>query len=181
LLSAVPAAADLSIPTGAEFIKAFMRGILTAVSAKAAEPLGPVVQQNFTAPGEVRDCRPISERRNDALPPAMTDRVGKIDALLCRGEANSVENVSKGEGQGGTSDHRVLLRGTDITASTMPAGCLVAALRKITSVALDRATARVIGKPNRPKTAVDPDRVAVILRLVIALIGGFLPIYSVAG
>jgi hypothetical protein len=130
LLPAVPAAADLSIPTGAEFIKAVMRGILTAVSAEAAEPLGSVVQQDFTAPGEVRDRRPISERRNDALPAAKTNRAGKIDALLCRGETNSVENRSKGEGQGGTSDHRVLLRGTDIIASTMPAGCLVAALRE---------------------------------------------------
>ena len=42
LLSAVPAAADLSIPTGAEFIKAVMRGFLTAVSAEAVEPLGSI-------------------------------------------------------------------------------------------------------------------------------------------
>src|SRR6516164_11433257 len=98
LLPAVPAATDLSIPTGAEFIKAVMPGILAAVSAEATQPLGSVVQQNFTAPGDVRDCRPISERRNGALPAAKRARVGKIDALLCRDEANSVENISKGEG-----------------------------------------------------------------------------------
>jgi hypothetical protein len=151
LLPAVLAAAYLSIPTGAEFIKALMRGIRAAASAEAAEPLGSVVQQNFTAPGEVRDCRPISERRNDALPAAKKDRAGKIDVLLCRGEANSVENISEGEGQSGTSDHRVLLRGTDIAASTMPAGCAGGAPREIRPVALDQATARVIGKPKRAR------------------------------
>jgi hypothetical protein len=130
LLAAAAAAGYLSVPTGAEFIKALMRGVLTAVSAEAEEPLGPVAQQNLTAPSEVRNYRPVSERRNDALPAALKDRAGKIDALLCRGEANSVENISEGERQGGTSDHRVLLRGTEVAASTMPAGCLVAALRE---------------------------------------------------
>ena len=43
LLSAVLAAAYLSIPTGAEFIKALMRGIRAAASTEAAEPLGSVV------------------------------------------------------------------------------------------------------------------------------------------
>jgi hypothetical protein len=85
LLPAVPAAANLSIPSGAEFIKAVMRGFLTAVSAEAVEPLGSVVQQKFTAPGEVQDRRPIYERRYDALPAAKTDRAGKIDGLLYRG------------------------------------------------------------------------------------------------
>jgi hypothetical protein len=121
-----------------------MRGFFTAVSAEATEPLGSVVQLNFTAPGEIRNCGPIFERRNEALQAPKKDRTANIDALPCRAEANSVENISEGEGQGGTSDHRVLLRGTDIAASTMPVGCLVAAPREIRFVALDRATARVV-------------------------------------
>jgi hypothetical protein len=73
----------LGIPTGAEFIKALMRGFLTAVSAEATEPLGSVVQLNFTAPGEIRDCGPIFERRDEALQAAKKDRTANIDALPC--------------------------------------------------------------------------------------------------
>lgn len=40
--SAVPAAANLGIPAGGELIKALVRGILPAISAEAAEPLGSV-------------------------------------------------------------------------------------------------------------------------------------------
>jgi hypothetical protein len=123
LLPALAAAAYLRIPAGAEFIETLMRGILAAVSAEAAESLRSVVQQNFAAPGKVRDCRPISERRNDTLPMGKTDPAGNTDALLRRDEANSVENIAEDEGQGETSDHRVLPRGTDIHASTMPTGC----------------------------------------------------------
>jgi hypothetical protein len=85
-----------------------MRGLLTAASAEAVKPFGSVAQQSFAGPSEVRDCRPIFEGRNDALPAAKTDRAGKTDALLRRGEADSVENIAEGEGKGGTSDHRVL-------------------------------------------------------------------------
>jgi len=53
----------LGIPTGAEFIKSLMHGILLAVWAKAAETLAFVVQQNFAAPGEVRLCGPNTKRR----------------------------------------------------------------------------------------------------------------------
>src|SRR6516164_7824841 len=60
---ALPATAYLGIPTGAEFIKSLMHGILLAVRAKAAESFAFVVQQNFAAPGEVRLCRPNTERR----------------------------------------------------------------------------------------------------------------------
>jgi hypothetical protein len=133
-----------------------MRRILTTVSAEAAEPLGSVVQLNFTPPGDVRDCRPISERRDDTLPAPKNDRTGKIDVWLCRAEAHAVENISEGEWQGGTGDHRVLLRGTDIAASTMPTACLVAALREIGSVALYRATARVIGTAAHDVSIVGP-------------------------
>jgi hypothetical protein len=51
---AEPAAAYLGIPAGAELIKALMRGILPAISAEAAEPLGWVTQKNFAAPSVVR-------------------------------------------------------------------------------------------------------------------------------
>jgi hypothetical protein len=44
----------LGVPTDAELIKAFMRGILTAMSAKStAPPLSLVARRNFAAPGEV--------------------------------------------------------------------------------------------------------------------------------
>jgi hypothetical protein len=131
-----------------------MRGFLTAVSAEAVKPLGSLVQQNFTAPGEIQDRRPISEPRDDALPAAKTDRAAEINALLYRGETKPVEDGSKAEGQGGTSDHRILLRGADIVASTMPAGCLVAALRENQVMVLDEATARVMGKRNRARVIV---------------------------
>lgn len=52
LLPAAAAAGYLSVPTGAEFIKALMRGTLPAIWANAAKPRGLVVQKNFAAPGE---------------------------------------------------------------------------------------------------------------------------------
>ena len=107
------------MPTDAELIKTFMRGIFTAISTKSAEPLGVVARRNFAAPGVVRRGPPVFKRRNHSLPasemhPAITT------GRLCRGETNSVENVSEGERQG-TSEHRVLQRDADITALTMPA------------------------------------------------------------
>ena len=51
---AEPAATYLGIPAGAELIKALMRGILAAISAEAAEPLGWIVQNNFAASSVVR-------------------------------------------------------------------------------------------------------------------------------
>src|SRR5580692_2931052 len=67
LPTAAPAAADLGIPAGAELIKALMRGILPAISAEAAEPLGSVAGKRCAAPSDVRPRRPISERRAQIL------------------------------------------------------------------------------------------------------------------
>jgi hypothetical protein len=78
----VPATAYLGIPAGAEFIKTLMHGILPAIWAKAAEPLGLVVKKNFAAPGEVRGCGPISKRRKHAPPEVETHRAGAGATLL---------------------------------------------------------------------------------------------------
>src|SRR6202023_1118106 len=69
---AEPAATYLGIPAGTELIKALMRGILPAIGAAAAEPLGSIAQKNFTTPTAVRHGRPISERRKLPLPMAET-------------------------------------------------------------------------------------------------------------
>jgi hypothetical protein len=121
---ALPAAAYLGIPAGAELIKALMRRILPAISAKAAEPLGSVVRKNLAAAGEVRHGRPIPERCEQTLPAVERRPAVTPGTLLHRGETNSVKNVAEGERHGGSDDHRVLLRGADITASSMPAGCV---------------------------------------------------------
>jgi hypothetical protein len=112
----------LGIPAGAEFIKALMHGILLAVWAKAAESLGFVVQKNFAAPGEVRLCRPNTKRRQHALPEVETYAASTTPSLMRRGKANATENITEGEGLGGTGDHRVLLRGAETDALSMPAG-----------------------------------------------------------
>src|SRR6516225_1442756 len=62
LPSAATAEAYLGIPAGAELIKALMRGILAAISAEAAEPLGSVARESGVAPSDVRPRRPISAR-----------------------------------------------------------------------------------------------------------------------
>lgn len=113
------------------------------------EPLRSIVQHNVAAPCKGWDCQPISKCRNDAHPSGKAERAGNTDVVLHPGKANPVENISEGEGQGGTSDHRVLRRGADICASTMPTACLRGVLREIRSVALDRATARVTGTINK--------------------------------
>src|SRR5271156_5558536 len=57
--------------------------------------------------------------------------------------------MTEGERQGGTGDHRVLLRGADIAASNMPARCLrLHAFWSVTrdwSLVPDRATASALG------------------------------------
>jgi hypothetical protein len=113
----------LGIPAGAEFIKALMPGILSAIWAKAAESLGYVAKKNFAAPGKVRLCRPNSKRRKHALPEVERYAASTTPSLLRRVNANSTENIAEGKGQGGTGDHRILLRGSDTCASSMPAEC----------------------------------------------------------
>jgi hypothetical protein len=54
LPSAEPAAAYLGIPARAELIKALMCGILPAIRAEAAEPLGSAAGKSFAAPSEIR-------------------------------------------------------------------------------------------------------------------------------
>jgi hypothetical protein len=104
LSPAILAAVYLGIPADAELIRALMRGILTAISAKSVEPLGLDARQNFAVPGEVRRCPPILKRRYHALPMSATT------ATLRRGgKTNSVDNAAERERQGGTGDHRVLL------------------------------------------------------------------------
>jgi hypothetical protein len=121
---ALPAPAYLGIPAGAELIKALMRSILAAISAEAAEPFGSVAGNCCGAPTEVRPRRPISVRREQTLQ-AVYPRGGWANpadgtALRHQGKTNSIEYITKGKRQGGPSDHRVLQRGTDIAASTMP-------------------------------------------------------------
>jgi hypothetical protein len=148
----MPAAAYLSIPAGAELIRALVRGISSAIAAETGESLGPVLQQNVTVPFKDRDCRPLSECRNNAQQPGGA-LAAQADALSQRGETNSVEHISNGEEQGGTSDHRILLN-AEIAASTVPAACPRGVLRDIRSAPLDQAIAWVIGtftrlEPNR--------------------------------
>jgi hypothetical protein len=100
LVAAILATEYLGIPADTEFIKALMRGLLTAISAKSAESLPVVARRYFASPSEVRCCPPVFKRRNHPLPAMAT--------LLSGGNTNSIENISEGERQG-TSDHRVLL------------------------------------------------------------------------
>jgi hypothetical protein len=102
----------LGVPANAELIKAIVRGIIIAISAKSADPFSVDIRRNFAAPGEIRGCPPVFKRRNHPLPAMAT--------LLRRGNTSSIENISEGERQG-TSDHRILLRDAGIRASTMPA------------------------------------------------------------
>jgi hypothetical protein len=85
-------------------MRAVLRGILTAISAKSLEPLGLAAQQNFTAPGEVRRCPPVFKRRNHTLPAAATPAT-----LRRRGKTNLGDDPAEREGLGGAGDHRVLL------------------------------------------------------------------------
>jgi hypothetical protein len=121
LPSAAPAAADLGIPAGTALIKALMRGILPAISAEAAEPLGSVAGKSCTAPSEVRPRRPISERGEQTLQSVWTNAAGGTAARRHPGQTDSIEKMTEGERQGSPCDHRVLLRGANIAASTMPA------------------------------------------------------------
>jgi hypothetical protein len=105
----------LGVPADAELIKAFMRGILAAISAKSVKPLDVVARRNFAAPSEVGGCPPVFELRYHALP-----AVAKTATLRRWCKPNSVENIPEGERRG-TSDHRVLLQDADITALIMPA------------------------------------------------------------
>jgi hypothetical protein len=59
----VPAKAYLGIPAGADLIKTLMGGILPAIWAEAAEPLGSVPGKSFAAPSEVRHRLAIAQRR----------------------------------------------------------------------------------------------------------------------
>src|SRR6516162_8707759 len=54
LFPTAPAAADLRIPSGAELIKALMRGIFLAIMAEAPEPIGSIVRRSLAAPSELR-------------------------------------------------------------------------------------------------------------------------------
>src|SRR5438445_9749045 len=116
LAPAALAATYLGIPAGAELIKALMRGILPAIGTEAAEPLGWVAQKNFTA----RSAVPISERCKLMFPAAET-------IPQHRGKATSLEKAAEGERQGGTGDHRVLLRDASNQALIVPAGWVAAA------------------------------------------------------
>ena len=95
LSSAIPAEIHLGIPADAELIKALMRGIFTAISAKSMEPLGVAACWNFGAPGEVGLCPPVFKRGDHALPAAATTA-----ALRRWGKTNSAENTAKREGRG---------------------------------------------------------------------------------
>jgi hypothetical protein len=88
-----------------------MRRILSAISAKATQPLRAVAQQEFAVRGEDRHGRPLSERGKHALP-AVEKRslITASDMMLKRGQTKSVKNVAEGERGGGTGDHGVLLR-----------------------------------------------------------------------
>jgi hypothetical protein len=121
LPAAALAAAYLGIPAGAELVKALMRGILPAIRAEAAEPLGSVAVKSCAAPSEVRPRRPIPERRKKSLQAVQSNSADRTAALLHRSKTNSIENMTEGERQCGPGDHRVLLRGADTAASTMPA------------------------------------------------------------
>jgi hypothetical protein len=120
LPAAISAAVYLGIPADAEFIKAFVRGIIIAISAKTTDPFSVNLRRNLTAPGEVRGCPPSFEPCDKALPASEMHAAATPATLVCWGETNSTKNTSEGERQG-KSDHRVLLRDADIAASTMPA------------------------------------------------------------
>jgi len=66
-----------------------------------------------------------------------------------RSKAGSVENIAKGNGNSGKGDHRILRRGADTGASTMPAGRVRTARCEIRSVARDGATAQAAGRVSR--------------------------------
>lgn len=123
--AAISATIYLSVPADAEFIKAFVRGIIIAISAKTRDPFSVNFRRNLTAPGEVRGCPPSFEPCDKALPASEMRSAATPATLVCWGETNSTKNTSEGESQG-KSDHRVLLRDADITASTVPAAQLAA-------------------------------------------------------
>jgi len=140
------APAYLSVPTGAELIKLLMRGLLFAVPAEEAEPLGSISRMGLAVASEVHNRRPVPVRRDHTLPPARTVSAVATGTPQRRGErrfvsaeeeesivmqpcpyhrlTHSIENVAGAERRGGTDDHRVLLQSTNIIASNMPAGYL---------------------------------------------------------
>jgi len=116
---AIPAMVYLGIPADAELIKAVMRGILTAICAKSAEPLRVLDRRNLPAPSEVGLYPPLFKRHNHALPAAATTAT-----LRRRAKAKPIDDASERKRQSGTSDHRVLLSDTNIAASSMPPECV---------------------------------------------------------
>src|SRR5215472_7572330 len=116
---AIPAMVYLGIPADAELIKAVMRGILTAICAKSAEPLRVLDRRNLPAPSEVGLYPPLFTRHNHALPAAATTAT-----LGRRAKAKPIDDASERKRQSGTSDHRVLLSDTNIAASSMPPECV---------------------------------------------------------
>jgi hypothetical protein len=137
LPAAISAAVYLGVPADTEFIKAFVRGIIIAISAKTTDRFRVDFRRNLTAPGEVRGCPPSFEPCDQALPASEMHPAATPATLVCRGETNSTKNTSEGERQG-KSDHRVLLRDADIAASTMPAARV--GRRRELDIATGRAT-----------------------------------------
>jgi hypothetical protein len=108
----MPAARYLDVPAEAELIKTLMRGILPAIWAEPAELLGSVERKKFTAPGEVRQKGPNSERAKKIVCPASKTGPAVIThPPLDRGDTKSVENTAQSEWLAGTDDHGLLLRG----------------------------------------------------------------------
>jgi hypothetical protein len=98
-----------------------MRGMPPAISAETAEPLGSVARESCAAPSQIRPGRPISERREQTLQAVQTNPANGTAALPDRAKTDSIEKMTEGERQGSPGDHRILLRGANIAASTMPA------------------------------------------------------------
>jgi hypothetical protein len=94
----MPATAYLRIPAGAKLVDGLLRRILTAVSAKAPEALGPVIESDIVAPGEVRHCQAISKCRKHALQTVQPHSPGRSARLLHREKTQSLDNAARGEG-----------------------------------------------------------------------------------
>jgi hypothetical protein len=112
----------LCVPAEAQFIKALMRRILSAIWAKAAEPVGRLAQMDCAAPGEVRHQGPNPERRKSIPPPIETRPAVTTHTPLDRDEAKSAEKITQGERLAGADDHRLLLHGIGSGALNVPAG-----------------------------------------------------------
>src|SRR5271169_318588 len=93
----LPATAYLGIPAGPELVRPLVRGVLAAIQAEAAEPLGPIAQKNFVAPRDGGHRRPIAERGKYSLPEVETNSSLAAETLLHRGETNAIENVAESE------------------------------------------------------------------------------------